>query len=116
MNIVRSKPLAWWQSCGGLCVICGTPMSIEPERKLVKEKYENGETLVSYVDDDDIETSAKKTSKLKTSVAKSKLVSTTASSSSEPLEDEQDEQDEVILFGGGDAATDLIEVQKHMML
>lgn len=45
MNIVRLKPLDWWQSCAGLCVICGTPMGIEPERKIVKEKAESSEMM-----------------------------------------------------------------------
>lgn len=107
MNIVRSKPLAWWQSCGGLCVICGTPMSIEPERKIVKEKYENGETLVSFVDEE-VETTKRKTSK-KISNAKSKLVPTISEEQLDK-EEEDDEEDGVILFGGGDAATDFIEV------
>jgi hypothetical protein len=50
MNIVRLKPLDWWQSCSGLCVICGTPMGIEMERKLVREKVETGESFAMTED------------------------------------------------------------------
>ena len=52
MNIVNYKPLDWWKSCSGLCVICGTPMGIEPERKLVKENYENEELIRKDTEED----------------------------------------------------------------
>lgn len=50
MNITRLKPLDLWKSCSGLCLICGTPMAIEMERKLVKENYD--EAALPDVDDD----------------------------------------------------------------
>ena len=50
MNLVRPKPVDVWQSCAGLCTICGMPLGLEPIGQLTRET-QNTEVINAEYED-----------------------------------------------------------------
>ena len=54
MNIIKPKALDTWKSCAGLCVLCGTPLSLEKEGRRMKENLRD-EDLVGQEEEQEEE-------------------------------------------------------------